>query len=495
MSGCASVAEAPRAAVVAPVVTVAPLVEAAASPRMPRSLALRTALTPAGVEVRVALTGYDAALLELVIADAHEGAPGFEQALRSIDARDARGALPLGRHARRGEHGDALVVYTSTRRPVGDVVVEYVAEPRASTETTGLQRLPGATAGLGASFLLLPADPTPADLLVQTAGGVASIGDGALHAPPGRLRSAMFAWGALQPVEGAGVRGVWVGVGLDEGAVLGLASQSLEVGERVFGPLSTKPVVFALPSLGPTGMLRGAAQPGLLVLQTGGRAPPPALLKLMVAHELLHQWIGIGVRIAGREGTRHWFSEGFTVHFARELALQGGLIELRGFAEDVGVSTSRYFTNPYRTASNRAIAELMHTTPTHERLPYDRGSLLALELDARIRAATGNARSLADFLKALLSKAASRAPAPDGARFVQLDEVRGELRSLAGDEAVERMEAVAERGDDPDPPTWALGPCFARERRVYGVGASRVEGFAWRVDLRGGDACKRRGAP
>lgn len=492
-SACAAVPDA-RTPVVVPEAAPQPVVaQPAAKPARPRGLELRTARKPDGIAVRLGLTGVDGEDVELVMADAHEGETGFEKAVRGLEASDDQGRLVLERRRERSSRGETLVAYRSTRKAVGEVSVRYTAVPKDETKTTGLRTFPGAVAGLGASFLLLPATPTPIELDVETEDGRTSLDKPRLVAPPGRLRSTMFAWGELRFAEVDGLRGVWIGSDPEQAATLSLTSRVLGAAKATFGDPGFSPTVFAMPSLGPTGMLRGAAQPGALVLQTGGRAPHADLLRLMVAHELLHQWIGIGVRIAGREGTRHWFSEGFTVHFAREILFREGVLGVRSYAEDVGVSTARYFTNPYRTASNRAIADLMHSEPTHERLPYDRGSLLALELDARIRAATANERSLVDLTKTLLAKAAQHTASPDGARFVEIADVRDALRDLAGDDAVKRLEAVAERGDDPDPPSWALGPCFRRVPRTYEQGLVRVQGFAWHVEGRDDETCKRRG--
>src|SRR5262249_20410043 len=51
-----------------------------------------------------------------------------------------------------------------------------------------------------------------------------------------------------------------------------------------------------------------------------------AEVRLTVTHELLHRHIGGALRLADAEGRdAAWFTEGFTVHFARQALLESGL--------------------------------------------------------------------------------------------------------------------------------------------------------------------------
>jgi hypothetical protein len=431
--------------------------------------------------------------LSLWLADAHEGQGGWASRVRELSATDDDGAVAFSRHGeKRG-----LVSWTTARPVHGSLRVTFEADARPGARdavTTGLRGDARAVLGVGASFLPLPRATDVYRLsarwdttsLGATASGVTSL-DGlasGVSAPPGRLRSTVFAAGALETTkaesEGHAITGVWLGDGLPPEATTAWAARALAAEARHFGDSSPEPLVlFHQPSLGPRGLLRGSASPSSFVLQTGGRARLDALARLMIAHELCHRWLGVRLRLAGREGTQAWFSEGLTVHFTREILLAEGMITFDEYATDVGASTVKYFTNPFRTASNAAIADLRDTQATHERLPYDRGSLFAAELDARIRERSAGARTLRDFVRELLDLAASHPVEPDGVHLISSADLREHLARELGDAAVARLDDVTERGSDPEPPSSAFGPCLRRIPRDYRAGNETVHGYAW----------------
>src|SRR5262249_44109785 len=66
------------------------------------------------------------------------------------------------------------------------------------------------------------------------------------------------------------------------------------------------------------------------------RQPLDGALDLVVAHEMVHRFLGGSVRLAGRGGREAtWFSEGFTVHFARRVLFDAGLLAPAAFVADV----------------------------------------------------------------------------------------------------------------------------------------------------------------
>jgi predicted metalloprotease with PDZ domain len=120
-----------------------------------------------------------------------------------------------------------------------------------------------------------------------------------------------------------------------------------------------------------------------------------------------------------------------------------------------------------RSASNAAIEKGI-AEPVIGELPYWRGSLYAAELDAAIRLASQNKRSLDDFMRELrprakdASQTSSRLPEVSEAQFREL--VFAEL----GQTGADRFDAVIRRGEIPRPLSFAYGPCFERKDLRYG---------------------------
>jgi predicted metalloprotease with PDZ domain len=180
-----------------------------------------------------------------------------------------------------------------------------------------------------------------------------------------------------------------------------------------------------------------------------------AELDLVLAHELVHRWIGGTLRLVGRGGREAtWFSEGFTVHVARRALLQAGLLSPADFAADLN-----------RTDGEGVAGE--------ERLPaeYRRGALHAASLDAAVRRASRGRRSLDDVLRDLTktARAGGKASLPVAAlRDALVREIGAE-----GGASVDRIEA----GDDaPALPDDAFGPCAhrrVREARGFELGFDR----------------------
>ena len=124
----------------------------------------------------------------------------------------------------------------------------------------------------------------------------------------------------------------------------------------------------------------------LAVFFDAGQPLDPAL-DLLMAHELVHRFLGGTVRLVGRDGREAaWFTEGFTVHFARRALLEAGLLGPAGFAADI----------------NRTLGEA-----GDEALPpaYVRGARYAAWFDAALRRASHGRRSLDDVVRELVAEA------------------------------------------------------------------------------------------
>jgi predicted metalloprotease with PDZ domain len=116
------------------------------------------------------------------------------------------------------------------------------------------------------------------------------------------------------------------------------------------------------------------------------------ILRVLLTHEYFHVWnsreLG-GLREGPTEPEGYWFSEGWTDFYARRLALRAGLIDLDGFVASWNDALAEYASSGVRTAKNDEIAAGFWSNPEMNKLPYDRGALLAALLDREIRERSG----------------------------------------------------------------------------------------------------------
>lgn len=139
----------------------------------------------------------------------------------------------------------------------------------------------------------------------------------------------------------------------------------------------------------------------------------------LAAHELFHAWNGKRIRPAAlgpfdytRENyTRDlWVVEGITTYYTDVLLRRAGIISQQRYLEKVAEMISRFQTLPGRAVQPLADSSFDtwikfyrpdSNTPNATISYYQKGALVALLLDLRIRAATENARSLDDLMRLL----------------------------------------------------------------------------------------------
>jgi predicted metalloprotease with PDZ domain len=139
----------------------------------------------------------------------------------------------------------------------------------------------------------------------------------------------------------------------------------------------------------------------------------------LAAHELFHAWNGKRIRPAAlgpfhytRENyTRDlWVVEGITTYYTDLLLRRAGLIPQQRYLDKLAEMISRYLTLPGRAVQPLADASFDTwikfyrpdaNTPNATISYYQKGALVALLLDLRIRQATENARSLDDLMRLL----------------------------------------------------------------------------------------------
>jgi predicted metalloprotease with PDZ domain len=153
-----------------------------------------------------------------------------------------------------------------------------------------------------------------------------------------------------------------------------------------------------------------------------------------LAHESMHTWIPglIGGMPQQGEARDYWLSEGFTDFYTGRLLVREGVWTPADFAADLNQMLLAYAQSPVRNEPNaRVIADFWNDQDV-QKLPYQRGRLLAAIWDARLRAA---GRSLDDVVLDMRARARGGDPLkaaqmfPIVARTLGLD-VENDLAAL-----------------------------------------------------------------
>lgn len=143
-------------------------------------------------------------------------------------------------------------------------------------------------------------------------------------------------------------------------------------------------LITAIP-LGPKGMQYGGT--GLtnsFAIFLAPQFTDLASVTWLLGHELFHSWNGRVIQPDAPEELMYWFSEGFTNFYARRLLYRAGLVDLDGYVANLNDEIQEYWLSPVRDAPNQAIKDGFWKSHELERLPYQRGDVLALMIDRQL---------------------------------------------------------------------------------------------------------------
>lgn len=126
----------------------------------------------------------------------------------------------------------------------------------------------------------------------------------------------------------------------------------------------------------------------------------PERIDATLSHEMMHTWVPrrIGQLDEKDEQLGYWLSEGFTDWASFRTNVRGGLWSPEEFAAAFSASLRAYDLSPVRSAPNTRILADFWLNQDVQKLPYQRGMLLATLWDYRVRIATGGRRDLDDVL-------------------------------------------------------------------------------------------------
>ncbi|MDP9349779.1 MAG: PDZ domain-containing protein, partial [Gemmatimonadota bacterium] len=186
------------------------------------------------------------------------------------------------------------------------------------------------------------------------------------------------------------------------------------------GPLPYDDYTFILHAVpGQYGGLEHRNSTSLIVDRWGFRGREYEKAIALVAHELFHAWNGKRIRpepLGPFDYTREnytrnlWVVEGFTTYYTELVLRRAGILSPQRFLERLGDAISSYHATPGRlrqTLEESSFDAWIRFYRQDENSPnalvsyYQKGMLVAMLLDLRIREVTENRRSLDDVLRLL----------------------------------------------------------------------------------------------
>ncbi|MEU6408168.1 hypothetical protein [Microbispora sp. NPDC046933] len=433
------------------------------------TLSLTLSPRPDGIAVRYVLqapsipAGRTLCRLPIVIA----GIPGVSVRAADLHVTDDLGELPLREEDEPPTPSWAYRRWCATRDSVGDVTVSYLAPVRAVDAATrngplfDLRAEAGGVQGAGITFLALPDTTRDYAITLRWEGldgglGVSSLGEGAVQVI-GTVDTLLYAFYMAGPVntypaeEPRSFSMYW----LSEPS-FDLVAVAARI-ERIYQVMCD---FFREPAPGHRVFIRKHPYPG-----NGGTALPRSFmfgwsdaetptvdsLASLLAHETAHNW----PRLDGDHGDTAWYTEGTAEYYSIMLSHRAGLVDDTEFLELVNERARGYYTNPLQTLSNAEAFELFWKDQRAQRVPYGRGMFYLVDVDAKIRAASGGRRSLDDLVLTVLERqrAGEKIGVPEW-----LDLVTDELGETA-----RRDFAAMGAGEWIVPASEAFGPRFVRE--------------------------------
>lgn len=185
----------------------------------------------------------------------------------------------------------------------------------------------------------------------------------------------------------------------------------------------------------------------------------------LVAHEHLHRWIPDKLGSPRPFRAYLWFIEGFTEHYARRFKLRTGFLDYETLVQKVNGTIESYWNSTVREAERAKVQKGFRKQPDLTQLPYQRGELMALNWNARIRKATDGEKSLDDVMRSLQDKHAS-----DEEFRVSDETLAKTVKEVApGVDVSSEITSVLDEGGTVEISKRALGPCATLKK---GSGAS-----------------------
>jgi predicted metalloprotease with PDZ domain len=239
--------------------------------------------------------------------------------------------------------------------------------------------------------------------------------------------------------------------------------------QRAYWRASEEPFLVTIqqsPDQGPGNVsVGGTGRSDAFAFHATPNAPLETIARIM-SHEMMHTWVprAIGLLPRKDEPLSYWLSEGFTDWASWRVLVRGGVWQPEDFAAAFNEAVKVYDASPVRVAPNQTVLEKFWTDQSVQRLPYQRGMLLATYWDGAVQRATNGAKRFDDVLFEMQ-------------RFAKLDEgnedrnapilIREAMKSVAGIDIAKELERFVDAGEAIAIDEQHFAPCgtFALQQR------------------------------
>lgn len=177
-------------------------------------------------------------------------------------------------------------------------------------------------------------------------------------------------------------------------------------------------------------------------------------MKRLLAHETFHCWLGEKITFSEPEALLYWFHEGFCDYYARLLLLRAQLISFDEYIAEFNKVLEQYFTSSVRFEKNDRILLDFANDPDINKLPYQRGDIIAHNLNAAIMKNTNNKKNLDNLMRELLYRTRSES------LVISTGSLGTLIRFYGGDQILADIMKVHNFGAPLKVYPDALGPCM-----------------------------------
>ncbi len=187
-------------------------------------------------------------------------------------------------------------------------------------------------------------------------------------------------------------------VNLDRDQFSGRIAELVEAYRRRFGDLGAVTAFVRTVAGDANQSARGVGRRGGFVVEFPAEQRLDDQALLLLAHEAFHLWNGhhLTPKPSAERRTR-WFKEGVTHYIALQMLYDLGLFDREDVLRELSEAARLYRRNP-------AARDQKSTSTDRARLPYDKGVLLAVALDATLLSETDGEVGLQDWVEYLLAR-------------------------------------------------------------------------------------------
>lgn len=224
------------------------------------------------------------------------------------------------------------------------------------------------------------------------------------------------------------------------------------------------------------GNINGEARTSSFSLYAPRQTKNPTQFAQILAHEMFHLWNPHQFEM--QDERLYWFTEGVTDFYSHVVLLRLGIKGADEFIRAANGIIREYYGSTAKNLPVEQMIILRRRNNAAEKLPYQQGFLMALNLNARIWDATKGKRSLDDVMRELLRRGRTK-------RLVlSTKEIAAAILAVSGIDLIGQIDEAIGRGMTIQPAPNALGPCAAATMQslpVFEAGFDLDESFRSKV--------------